>query len=54
MNIAIALSVLSRQRNAMKDWTTTFWITVKPSTRLLALNIRNAGAEVPVIGKKSK
>ena len=53
-NIATALSVLSRQHNVMKAWTTTFWITIKPSARLLVPSIRNAGAEVPVIGKKSK
>jgi transposase InsO family protein len=53
-NIATALSALSLQRNVMKAWTISFWITVKPSTRLLVLNIRNAGAEVLAIGKKSK
>ena len=31
-----------------------FLDTIKPSTNLLAPNIHNTGAEVPVIGKKSK
>jgi len=32
----------------------SFWITVKPSTRLLVQNIRNVGAEALGIGKESR
>jgi hypothetical protein len=53
-SISTALSAVSLQRNAMKDLTASFWITVKPSTRLLMLNIHDTATEVPVIDKKPR